>query len=151
MVEQKFNSKQDLDLEEEFKDIESVGPPPVHEIFAGTVEAEISKRLDVKTLPAKLEWHRAADWAHDNGFTADHFLECYDLLKTQRWRDGPVKPKHVTENLPNLGKLRQEIEKQNGAHSGNQRSGKATSVDRLKGQRDIADQYPSEADIGRHQ
>jgi hypothetical protein len=96
---------------EEFKDNESVRVP-VRDIFIGTVTSELTKRLDLKTLPAKLEWEHQADWAHANGFTSDDFLECHDLLTRQHWRDGPVKPKHVTENLPNLGKLRKEIEKQ---------------------------------------
>lgn len=90
--------------------------PPVREMFIGTATAELAKRMDLKTLPAKLDWQSQADWAFENGFTCDQFLECYDLLTKQHWRDGPVKPKHLTENLPNLEKLRKEIEKQpNGA------------------------------------
>jgi hypothetical protein len=100
------------------EDLNPVSVPPLREIFVGTVEAEIAKRMEISTLPSKLEWHKAAEWAHHNGFTADHFLECYDLLKSQNWRDGPVKPSIVTDNLPNLGKLRAEIEKQNGKSGG---------------------------------
>lgn len=91
----------------------TVSVPHAGEIFVGTVTAELQKRMDLKTLPSKLEWQSHAEWAHVNGFTADQFLECYDLLKRQHWRDGPVKPKHVAENLPNLQKLRNEIENQN--------------------------------------
>lgn len=99
--------------EEEFKAVESVGQPPIREIFVGTVTAELTKRMEVQSLPSKLQWQNGMNWAFENGFTSDHFLEAYDLLKLQNWRDGPVKPNHVVDNLPNLEKLRKEIEKQN--------------------------------------
>ncbi len=101
--------------------------PPIREMFTGTVIAELEKRLDVKSLPSKLEWQRSADWAFENGFTSDQFLECHELLKKQHWRDGPVKPKHVCENLPNLQKLRDEIAKQSGKSGQSRKSGKATA------------------------
>jgi uncharacterized protein YdaU (DUF1376 family) len=110
---------------EEFKTSESV--TPVREIFLGTVTSELAKRMDLKTLPAKLEWEQKADWAYTNGFTSDDFLECYDLLAMQHWRDGPVKPKHVVENLPNLNKLRKEIEKQKNGTS--KQNGSRNSAD----------------------
>lgn len=84
---------------------------PYEEIFIGTILAGLAQRMDVKTLSAKLDWQKAGRWAIANDFTADHFLECFELLQKQHWRYGPVKPSHVTENLPNLKKLRDEIAK----------------------------------------
>jgi hypothetical protein len=98
---------------------ESVSVLPACEIFVGTVTAEISKRLDLKVLSTKLSWQTEAEIAFKNQFTADDFLECFDLLAKQRWRDGPIKPKHVTEYLPNLNKLRKEIEKQSNGQNSN--------------------------------
>lgn len=113
------------DSSKEESRIVSVGDPPIREIFVGTVTAELEKRLDVKSLPSKLEWQRSAEWAFENGFTSDQFLECHELLKKQHWRDGPIKPKHLSENLPNLQKLRDEITKQSTASGKRPATGKA--------------------------
>ena len=127
--------------------IESVGEP-LREIYIGTVTAELAKRMDLKTLPAKLEWQREAEWSAHNGFTSDQFLEAYDLLKQQKWRDGPVKPKHVTEHLPQLAKLRKEIEKQkNGTSQQHQRPHRETTRDRLAATAASLSKYPTEAEL----
>lgn len=132
---------------EEFKEIVSV--THACEIFVGTVTAELQKRMDLKTLPSKIEWQQQAEWAHVNGFTADQFLECYDLLKRQHWRSGPVKPKHVSENLPNLQKLRTEIAKQsNGKNQQHTSPGRRQSaIERIADHASILSQYPTEAEL----
>lgn len=125
----RIENREDSSYEESIKP-ESV--PHACEMFVGTATAELRKRMDVKTLPAKLDWQRQAEWAFENGFTVDQMLECYDLLTKQHWRDGPVKPKHLAENLPNLGKLRKEIEKQgaSGNGTGRPRSEREKSAER---------------------
>lgn len=110
-------TNRDLDLEKDLK--HKIVSVPAREIFLGTVTAEISKRLDLKVLSTKLAWQTEAEIAFKNQFTADDFLECFDLLTQQHWRDGPVKPKHVTEYLPKLNKLRKEIEKQSNGQTSN--------------------------------
>lgn len=91
------------------------GEPPLREIFVGKILTAIEKRLGVKKLPGRATWMQHAEWAFENDFTEEIFLECFDLLSQQKWRDGPVKPEHITQHLPIMGKLRNEIAKQNGA------------------------------------
>lgn len=88
--------------------------PPVREIFIGTVVSNIAKRKGIKKFPgtSQSEWTAAAEFAFDNGFTQEEFLECFDLLGQQEWRNSPVRGKHVAESLPDLQKLRKEINKQ---------------------------------------
>jgi hypothetical protein len=77
-------------------------------IHTTTIVAGITKALNVKNLPNKIVWMNAAEWAYENGFTAEQFLECYGLMKQQHWRSAAITPRSVTENLPELEKLRNE-------------------------------------------
>lgn len=61
----------------------------------------IKKRLNVTfSLPNESSWHQAATWACENSFTPDQFLDCYDYLKSQPWREGRITPETVANNLP---------------------------------------------------
>lgn len=92
-------------------------PPPVREIAFGEIITGVKANLGVKRLSPsqEREWLNQAEICLDNGFTGGQFLECLALLRQQKWRTGRTTPANVTANLPELKKLRTEIEKQNGA------------------------------------
>lgn len=97
----------------------------------------ITQALKVKNLPNKIEWMNAAEWAFQNDFSAEQFLECFGLMKQQKWRTGAVNPKTVTQNLPELEKLRIDVanqgKNQNGTNSTNSSKGsKRTDADVLR-------------------
>lgn len=117
----------DLDLKEE-ESKKSVVSASVHE---GTVLAGVTKALGRSELTATetREWTQAAAHVFKENRTADEFLECLTLLRSQSWRDSAVKPKHVIEALPNLETLRKKAKngtkgKSNGGRSS---SGKDTA------------------------
>lgn len=68
----------------------------------------VKESFGLVTLAREHEWVDAGIWSHDNGFSVEQFIECIQLLKSQDWRTGPVKAEHVTNNLPNIQKLRDE-------------------------------------------
>ena len=57
-------------------------------------------------------WLQASVLAFANDFSPDEFLECLSLLRRQHWRTSAVKPQHVTDNLPDLKRLRIEAAEQ---------------------------------------
>lgn len=83
-------------------------------VFLVQITEGVKKLLGLKKLPSSEErnWHSRAEIAHENGFTAAEFLECFSLLRQQAWRSGPVTPDNVNRNLPNLAKLRAEHQQQ---------------------------------------
>lgn len=98
------------------------GKPPLREIFFGTIEAGLSERMGIKTLPNQREWHqRVFEWAFINNFTTDAVLETYDLMKKGFWKTKSVSPKSLADNIPNLSILRSEI-----GNGGTQVSGQPT-------------------------
>lgn len=74
------------------------------------VVSGVLKEFGLKKLSAtdKRAWQQASVLAFENDFSPDEFLECLALLRKQHWRTSAVKPQHVTENLPNLVRLRAE-------------------------------------------
>lgn len=130
-------------------------PPPAADVLKETVHESIvltgiKKELGLVKLSASAErlWTQQAALAFQNGFTPDEFLECLSLLRSQTWRTSAVKPTHVFENLPELKKLRQEVNKQNGTDFNDGRPAKPTSASRIAEHRTILDQYIPEADLG---
>jgi protein required for attachment to host cells len=81
-------------------------------IHSGKVLAGVAKELNLSQLPNKLGWINAADWAFRNGFNAEQFLECFILMRSQHWRTGAIRPTTVTENLPEIEKLRLDVANQ---------------------------------------
>jgi DNA-binding Lrp family transcriptional regulator len=79
------------------------------QIHAGKILAGIAGELGLKKLPGSREWLKHAELAFENGFTAEHFLETFILLRKQEWRTSAVQPKTVTDHLSNLDKLRKEV------------------------------------------
>ena len=79
------------------------------QIHAGKILAGIAEELGLKKLPGSREWLKHAELAFENGFTAEHFLETFILLRKQEWRTSAVQPKTVTNHLSNLDKLRKEV------------------------------------------
>lgn len=96
---------------------EAVEIPDGFEIHFGAVKTQLLKLLNLKKLSREFEWERAVAWGVTNGFTADQFIECFELLQKQEWRDSAVKAQHVVENLPNLAKLKAKTG--NGHSNGN--------------------------------
>lgn len=87
-------------------------PPPKTldvEIFLGRTMAGIANRLGLKSLPDRFDWEKHLRWAFTNNFSADDVLECYDLMRQQDWRDGPITAKSVASTLPTLKDLRGKI------------------------------------------
>jgi hypothetical protein len=79
--------------------------PPLLEIFVGTLNAEIAKRMGIKKLPASHDWNKVFLWAFNEGFTVDQVLQCYDLTKKDPfWKDKAIPPKTLAANLPNVRK-----------------------------------------------
>ncbi|MBA2334825.1 MAG: hypothetical protein H0V90_07800 [Blastocatellia bacterium] len=74
-------------------------------------------RYHLITLRDEPGWLRSSEWAYENNFSPDQFLECFDLLNKQHWRTGPITGKTVADNLPNLEKLKGE--QQNGINQPN--------------------------------
>lgn len=83
-----------------------------------TIVTGVTKMQNVKNLPNKVVWMNAAEWAYENGFTSEQFLECCSLMKQQHWRTGAITPRSVTENLPEIEKIRSDV-----ANQGNSRNG----------------------------
>lgn len=80
-----------------------------------TILDGLRTRLQLNILRDEAGWLEAADWAFVNNFSAEQFLECYDLLTKQKWRKGRVGGKLVADNLENIDKLRLEIKEQDGS------------------------------------
>lgn len=78
-------------------------------------------RMKLNALPSEPGWLKAAEWAFDNGYEAATFLECYDLLKNQKWRTGRISPRNVEDNLPELDRLKTAVA-QNGHLSAEERA-----------------------------
>lgn len=86
------------------------GKPPLREIFFGTLEAGLTERMGITTLPNQREWHqRVFEWAFLNDRTTDAVLETYDLMKKGFWKNKSVSPKSLADNIPNLETLRAEV------------------------------------------
>ena len=80
-----------------------------------TILSGLRTRLNVNILRDESGWVDSAAWAEGNGFSAEQFLECFDLMAKQKWRKGRIAPGNVGDNLPTLDKLRLEItEQENG-------------------------------------
>lgn len=77
--------------------------------FVDAALSQIRSRLKVNILPKEHLWSDAAVFAMVNGLSVAEFVECYDLLKQQAWRKGPVTPDVMQTNLVNLDGLRTEI------------------------------------------
>ncbi len=107
-IQSKSKSKS-IEIREEIKE-EKMGakaPAPLFEIFLGTVESALSKRLGISSLPNRREWHQKLAWAFENKFTAEAVIECYDLLKLDEfWQTKFISAKTLTDNLANLESLR---------------------------------------------
>jgi uncharacterized protein YdaU (DUF1376 family) len=130
VITPKYHSDKDKDKEKKESNdhVESVPreaaqktPPatlPV-EVFLGTVEAGLTRRMGLKTLPNQRDWHHRLRWAFANDFSPDDVLECYDLMKAEDWRSGAITAKTLIDNLPNLVNLRGGLTKNgNGKTSG---------------------------------
>lgn len=90
--------------------------PDDRTLHVGLVFAGITTELGISKLTpgAARDWENHATLAFENGFTASDVIECFSLLRNQEWRTFAVKPSHVTDNLPELKKLRSEAKKSNG-------------------------------------
>lgn len=75
----------------------------------------LRQRLNLNILRDEAGWMTNADWAFVNNFSAEQFMECYDLLTKQKWRKGRVNGQNVADNLENIEKLRLEIKEQDGS------------------------------------
>lgn len=105
------------------------------QIHLGTILAGITKELELKKIapgPQRL-WINEATLAFENGFSANDFIDCFSLLRKQRGY--AIKPEWVTENLPELGKLRAKAP-MNGNSKPKVLTGRqhAAEVDRLEAQ-----------------
>lgn len=77
-------------------------------ILISQVLSGIKKELGLKrhSPGQERDWANYAGLAFDNGFTASEFLECFTLLRKQKWRTGAVSADQVSKNLSELPKLR---------------------------------------------
>lgn len=89
-----------------------VGDHPLETKFFEEVTHGLYERMRINTFPS-LElpaWRDAILWALENNFTAGAVLETYDLLKQQKFRSGRITPKVLQTNLPELEKIKAELE-----------------------------------------
>ncbi len=79
------------------------------QIHLGTILAGVMAELGLQklSLSAQRSWVNEATLAFENHFLARDFVECLSLLRKQRGY--AIKPEWVTENLPELGKLRIKV------------------------------------------
>lgn len=110
-------------------------------IHSGECSAAISKSLGVKKLPNEKKWHEVFEWSFLNGFTTQAVIECFTLMRRQKWRTGAIRPETLMDNLPELDKLRQDIANQeNGTRSTNNgKGGKRSDADILAASREQLD------------
>lgn len=83
-------------------------------IQLGKIITGVKKELGLKKLGLTEErsWSNVAFLALENEFSAAEFLECFSLMRKQKWRTGIITPEQVSKNLPNLKNLRIEVGKQ---------------------------------------
>lgn len=73
----------------------------------------IRTELGILQLPNEPLWLIEIERAQKNGFTVDHCIETFTLMRRQHWRTGPIKPSTWAENLTNVANLRHELSQQN--------------------------------------
>lgn len=99
----------------EFPEVEIEACPEHPELsFAEQVLDGIRSELGILQLTNEPLWLIEIERAQKNGFSVEHCLETFRLMRQQKWRNSPVKFESWSDNLPNLEKLRDEIENQNG-------------------------------------
>lgn len=83
-------------------------------IQLGKILSGVKTELGLKKLSLGEErsWSNVAFLALENEFSAAEFLECFSLMRKQKWRTGIITPEQVSKNLPNLKNLRIEVGKQ---------------------------------------
>jgi len=83
--------------------------------FLGETIEGIKKKLNITfTLPNEPLWKQSISWAFMNKFSVSDYLDCFDYLSNQKWRNSAVKPNHVTENLPTFRKSSEKTVKADG-------------------------------------
>lgn len=90
-------------------------PNEAENAFTAEVIDGIKERQKLNFIRDEAGWSDTAIFARTNNFTAATVLECYDLLRKQKWRKGPVSPKNVSDNITNMDNLRIEIKEQDNA------------------------------------
>lgn len=121
----------EVEVEDEIEDEGKV--VGAREVFISESIAGVMSELKLQkfSVTEKRDWENHATLAHENGFYVADFLDCFRLLRQQKWRNSPVAAKDVTKNLSNLAKLRIEIAGQNGKNS-NSVGDSESSADALK-------------------
>lgn len=118
----------------------SAGHPNEAEIeFVGEVLDGIRTRQKLNVIRDEAGWSDTAIFARTNNFSPTQVFDCYDLLKQQKWRRGPVTANVVATNLENLDNLKLEIKEQ-----ANGNSSKKTNTGR---KRDSGDSEQSTKDF----
>lgn len=97
------------ELKKEEENTQEAGEPS----FAEKVLEGIKAELNILQLHNEPMWGIALENAEKNKFSVDHVLETFRLMQAQKWRNSPIRPDTLLENLPNIVKLREEIETQN--------------------------------------
>lgn len=97
--------------------------------FVAEVVEGIKTRQNLNFIRDEAGWSETAIFARTNHFPVTSVLECYDLLRKQKWRKGPVTPKVVSDNITNLENLRTEIKEQDNASSTKPNTGKRHSTE----------------------
>lgn len=90
--------------------------------YLDTVLTGLRSRLNLNILSDETGWSDSILWSMANGFPTAKFLECFDLLSKQKWRKGRITPKNVADNLPELEKVKADLEQErNGSNKTNSR------------------------------
>lgn len=92
----------------------------------------LRRRMRLNILPEEQLWIDAASYALINNFTAEHFLECYDLLCRAKWRRGRLKPEIVKNHLHEIERLRLEDASTEEAQSNNGRAKRKSNAEIAK-------------------
>jgi hypothetical protein len=96
----------------EEKDTERVCVPDDFQPFLDSALDAIRADLNLNILRKESEWVDACQYAYENKFSVDQFVETFRLLRKQKWRKGRITAQNVADNLTELPKLRIEIEEQ---------------------------------------
>lgn len=80
--------------------------------YTQAVMEGIKTELDVTLLPDEPEWAEACEFAFRNNNSTDHAIEVFRLMRQQEWRSGPISAKSFCKNLPEIKRIRAEVEKQ---------------------------------------
>jgi hypothetical protein len=119
---------------------EHVREPDDFQPFVETVLEGVRTELDLNVVRDESGWVDACQYAYQNKFSVDHFLETFRLMRQQKWRKGRITPANVADNLSELEKIRAEIKEQDDGTNNKPTSEREKSSQRVIDSERLADE-----------